>query len=86
MKPRAFLLLNITVKHNKSPILMQNINTIALPQKHKNERNLVGIQKLDFINWMSSEDYGWKKDSLDTDCFVVKKTLKYTVVLRLCAR
>lgn len=54
---------------------MQNINTMALPQKPKNERNLVGIQKKkDFINWMSSEGYGWKKDSLDTIDFVIKKT------------
>lgn len=53
---------------------MQNINTMALPQKPKNERNLVGIQKIDFINWMSSEGYGLKKDSLDTIDFVIKKT------------
>lgn len=38
---------------------MQKINTMALPQTPTNERNLVGIQKLDFINWMSSEGYGW---------------------------
>lgn len=59
---------------------MQNINSIALPQKPKNEKNLIGIQKLDFINWMSSEGYGWKKDSLDTADFVIKNTLNYTVV------
>lgn len=53
---------------------MQNINTIVLPQKSKNEKNLIGIQKLDFIYWMSSEVYGWKKDSLDTAEFVIKKT------------
>lgn len=53
---------------------MQNINTMALPQKLKNERNLVGIHKLDFINWMLSEGYGGKKDSLDTVGFVTKKT------------
>lgn len=64
---------------NAFSLLMQNNNTIMLPQKPKNEK-LTGPQRLecDIIDCMSLQGYGWNNNSLDIGDFVVK-TLTHTL-------